>query len=166
VRTRARQLVACVALLSTVLLSACGGSQANAPDGSGGPKGAGSENPAPATPSGEGGERVVVSGGSFTRVSPTELRVMMRETDFMLVNTHVPYEGNIPGTDVSIPYNEIGRNLEHLPGKGARIVLYCRSGSMSAEAAETLIELGYEDVWDLRGGMIAWEDAGFRLEGA
>jgi phage shock protein E len=166
VRTRVRRLVACVALLSAVLLSACGGSQANAPDGSGGPKGAGSGNVAPAAPSGEVGERVAVSGGSFTRVSPTELRVMMRETDLMLVNTHVPYEGNIPGPDVSIPYDEIGRKLERLPGKGARIVLYCRSGSMSAEAAEILIELGYEDVWDLRGGMIAWEDTGFRLEDA
>jgi phage shock protein E len=45
-------------------------------------------------------------------------------------------------------------------------VLYCRSGNMSAEAAETLVGLGYTDVWDVRGGMIAWERAGFRLEGA
>ena len=44
-------------------------------------------------------------------------------------------------------------------------MLYCRSGNMSAEAAEMLVGLGYTDVWDLRGGMIAWERAGFRLEG-
>ncbi len=115
-------------------------------------------------PSGEVGERVSVSGGSFTRVSPTQLRGVMQQQDLELVNTHVPFEGNIPGTDLSIPYDEIGRNLDRLPGEDARIVLYCRSGNMSAEAAETLVGLGYTDVWDLRGGMIAWEKAGFRLE--
>ncbi len=99
-------------------------------------------------------------------MSPTELRGMMQQQDLELVNTHVPFEGNIPDTDLSIPYDEIGRNLDRLPGKDARIVLYCRSGNMSAEAAQTLVELGYTDVWDLRGGMIAWEEAGFRLAGA
>ena len=84
----------------------------------------------------------------------------------MLVNTHVPFEGNIPGTDLSIPYDEIGRNLDRLPGEEARVVLYCRSGNMSTEAAKTLVGLGYTEVWELRGGMIAWKKAGFRLSGA
>jgi rhodanese-related sulfurtransferase len=91
---------------------------------------------------------------------------MMQRRDLELVNTHVPFEGNIPGTDLSIPYDEIGRNLDRLPGEDARIVLYCRSGNMSTEAARTLVGLGYTDVWELGGGMIAWEKAGFRLSGA
>ena len=118
------------------------------------------------TPSGEVGERVSVSGSSFTRVAPTELRGVMQREDVVLVNTHVPFEGNIPGTDLSIPYDEIGRNLDRLPGEEARIVLYCRSGNMSTEAAKTLVGLGYTEVWELRGGIIAWEKAGFRLSGA
>jgi rhodanese-related sulfurtransferase len=163
---RLKRLVACSALMGALLLSACGGGQANDPAGSGDPGGKGSGNAVPVAPSGEVGERVSGSGGSFTRVSPTELRGMMQHQDLELVNTHVPFEGNIPGTDLSIPYDEIGRNLDRLPGEDARIVLYCRSGNMSAEAAETLVGLGYTDVWDVRGGMIAWERAGFRLEGA
>ncbi len=90
----------------------------------------------------------------------------MQREDVVLVNTHVPFEGNIPGTDFSIPYDEIERNLDRLPGEEARVVLYCRSGNMSTEAAKTLVGLGYTDVWELRGGMIAWEKAGFRLSGA
>jgi rhodanese-related sulfurtransferase len=156
---RLRRLAAFSALMGALLLSACGGGQANSPDGTGSGK------VVSEAPSGEVGERVSVSGGSFTRVSPTDLRGVMQKQDLELVNTHVPFEGNIPGTDLSIPYDEIGRNLDRLPGKEARIVLYCRSGNMSAEAAETLVGVGYDDVWDLRGGMIAWEEAGFRLEG-
>jgi phage shock protein E len=99
-------------------------------------------------------------------VSPDKLKSMLSEEDVVLVNTHVPFEGNIPGTDLSISYNEIGQKADRLPGKDARIAVYCRSGSMSAEAAETLVRLGYTDVWDLAGGMLAWERAGFPLEGA
>ena len=163
---RLRRLAACSALMGALLLTACGGGQASAPDGSGGSGGKGSGNAVPMAPSGEVGERVSVSGSSFTRVSPTELRGVMQREDVVLVNTHVPFEGNIPGTDLSIPYDEIGRNLDRLPGEDARVVLYCRSGNMSTEAAKTLVGLGYTEVWELRGGMIAWEKAGFRLSGA
>jgi rhodanese-related sulfurtransferase len=162
-----RRLLPCAVLLGTLLLSGCGGGQADAPRPSDNPNGAGSQDAASGASSGSGavGERITVSGGSFTRVSPTELRTMMREEDLALVNTHVPFEGNIPGTDLSIPYDEIGRNLDRLPGKDARIVVYCRSGSMSAQAAQTLVTRGYGDVWDLGGGMIAWKEAGFPLKG-
>jgi rhodanese-related sulfurtransferase len=108
----------------------------------------------------------VPGGGSFARVPPAGLQDMMEDKNFVLVNTHVPFEGNLPRTDLSIPYNEIGQNLDRLPGdKNARIVLYCKSGRMSAEAAEELVARGYEDVWDLGGGMDAWRRAGLPLEG-
>lgn len=90
---------------------------------------------------------------------------MTREESVTLVNTHIPFQGKLPHTDLSIPYNEIGRSLNELPkDKDAKIALYCRSGRMSA-AAETLVGLGYTNVRDLGGGIEAWEDAGYRLEG-
>jgi rhodanese-related sulfurtransferase len=40
----------------------------------------------------------------------------------------------------------------------------CRSGRMSAIAAEKLVSLGFTNIWNLDGGMVAWEQAGFEIE--
>lgn len=103
----------------------------------------------------------VGDAGNYTDVSVDGLAAMMEEKSFPLVNVHIPYEGEIEDTDLFIPYNEIEQNLDQLPeDEDARIVLYCRSGSMSADAARTLVELGYTDVWNVDGGMIAWRNSG------
>lgn len=86
--------------------------------------------------------------------------------DIVLINTHIPYEGDILGTDLSIPYDEFGQNLDRLPrGEDVGLALYCKSGRMSEEVAETMTRLGYENVWDLEGRMDAWQRAGLPLEG-
>ncbi len=164
-----KRLFLSVVLLGTLLLAGCGGeagNQSGAPDEA---KKASKETTEKAAPAGStsAGEKVSVPGGSFARLSPDELKNTLEDKDFAFVNVHIPFEGDIAGTDLSIPYDEIGqeKNLDRLPGKDAKIVLYCRSGSMSAEAARTLVKLGYENVRDLNGGMIAWENAGYRLEG-
>ena len=111
------------------------------------------------------GETVSAAGGSYQNVTPTELRTMLESKDFMLVNVHIPFAGNIPGTDLSIPYNEIEPNLSQLPAdNSAKIVLYCSSGRMSEIAAEELVSMGYTNVWNLNGGMADWKQAGFELE--
>jgi len=35
---------------------------------------------------------------------------------------------------------------------------------MSAIAAETLVKLGYTNLWNLDGGMVAWEQAGYEIQ--
>lgn len=154
-----RPLLLALLLSSAMLASACGG--ADTPEtGDGGESGAqsGAE---------EIGEEREVEGGSYSRISAEELEGMKDDENVVLVNTHIPFEGDIPGTDLSIPYDEVGTNLEKLPeGDGTRIVLYCMTGPMSAEAAEALVGRGYENVLELDGGMEAWRDAGFSLEGA
>ena len=113
------------------------------------------------------GETVTVTGGSYQNVAPAELNTMLKSKDFVFVNVHIPFAGNIANTDLSIPYDQIStsENLSQLPAdKSAKIVLYCRSGRMSAIAAEQLVALGYTNIWNLDGGMVDWEQAGFKIE--
>lgn len=112
------------------------------------------------------GQKVSVPGGEYTDVSVNELQIMLENKDFIFVNVHIPFEGDIPNTDLSIPYDEIDQNLDQLPGDmDSKIVLYCRSGNMSSIAAETLVDLGYTNVWNLDGGFDAWEQAGLPMKG-
>ena len=111
------------------------------------------------------GQEVIVEGGSYTDVSASELQTMLANKDFTFINVHIPFEGNIPNTDLSIPYDQIAENLDQLSSdKNAKIVLYCRSDRMSNIAAETLVGLGYTNIWNLSGGMVAWEQAGLDIE--
>ena len=111
------------------------------------------------------GEAVSGAGGVYQNAAPDELNTMLKDKDFVFINVHIPFAGNIADTDLFIPYDQIGQNLSQLPSdKNARIVLYCSSGRMSAIAAEKLVSLGYTNIWNLEGGMVEWEQAGFDLE--
>jgi rhodanese-related sulfurtransferase len=112
------------------------------------------------------GKAVAVEGGEYREVTIAELQTMMEQKDFPLINVHVPFEGDLPKTDESIPFDHIVEHLDQLPAdKNARIVLYCRSGSMSNQAATELVKLGYKNVYHLGGGFRAWRAAGLPMVG-
>ncbi len=110
------------------------------------------------------GQRVETEGGSYVNVTPQELQSMLSDDDFLVVNVYAGDMGEIEDTDLFFPYDQIAGRQGELPSqRDSEIVLYCRSGRSSAIAATTLVGLGYTDVWNLDGGMIAWEEAGYPL---
>lgn len=86
-------------------------------------------------------------------------RILDEEADFILldVRTEEEYdEGHIPGA-INIDNEDIGTDeLPDLPDKDRMILVYCRSGRRSKEAAEKLAALGYTRVLEF-GGIMTWE---------
>jgi len=139
-------------IIAPLLVAACGGGS--------------SKQAAPVSSESIPGQKVAVSGGEYINITVSDLQEMLKNKDFIFVNVHTPFEGDIAQTDLSIPYDKIDVQLDQLPSdKDARIVLYCRSDRMSSIAAETLAGLGYTNVANLEGGMVAWEQAGLPIEG-
>lgn len=113
---------------------------------------------------GQAGVKVETPYGVYTNLIPAELKPMLDEKDFFLVDVHIPPEGRLPKTDARIPFDQVEKQIAKFPSdKNARIVLSCRSGRMSSEASETLTKLGYTNVYNLEGGMIAWAVAGYDI---
>ena len=99
----------------------------------------------------------------YVKISAEQLAEQMDDQDLTLVNVHIPYEGDLPETDLSIPYNEIAGHLDQLPDLDAPIVVYCVSGGMSMVAAKELAGHGYTNIIELDGGMGAWAATGYEL---
>jgi len=82
----------------------------------------------------------------------------------VLIDVRTPEEfasGHIAGA-INIPVEEIGARLDEIP-RDVPVVLYCRSGNRSAQAARILDGGGFEQVYDL-GGIIDWVAAGYPTE--
>jgi phage shock protein E len=110
------------------------------------------------------GTVVQVSGGHWTNITPDMLAAKLKTKAFTLLNVKTPYIGEIPGTDLYIPYTDIVARASQLPAdKAAPIVVYCRSGHESAIAAQSLLDLGYANILNLDGGMDAWTTSGRSL---
>jgi rhodanese-related sulfurtransferase len=102
---------------------------------------------------------------SYQTMTIDELAGVMTDDNraFTVVNVNIPYEGEIEGTDYNVAYNDLDTLTAILLDKHAPIILYCRSGNMSEQAAQDLAELGYTQIYDVPGGMIAWESSGHTL---
>ncbi len=68
----------------------------------------------------------------------------------------------IPGAKL-IPGSEFTVRVQEIP-KDQPVVLYCRSGNRSLQAAQWLSLLGYNNVMNLKGGLIAWYRQGLPLD--
>lgn len=93
------------------------------------------------------------------KITAEKAKQMMEEdTDIVVVDVRTPEEyaeGHIDGA-VLIPNETISDSKpDLLPDLDAEILVYCRSGARSAQAAKKLVKMGYVNIYDF-GGIILW----------
>lgn len=89
-------------------------------------------------------------------------------TDEQIIDVRTPQEfagGYISGA-VNINYNDPGfmaqiNNLD----KNKPVMVYCLSGGRSSDAAQKLVEAGFQNVYDMKGGTMSWSKNGLPLDG-
>ncbi len=94
------------------------------------------------------------------RIDPQTYTAQFADTPHFLLDVRTPAEfagGHITGA-ANIAVETLQEHLGEIP-RDQPIVLYCRSGNRSAQAAQLLAAAGFTDIYDL-GGIIAWQQAG------
>ncbi len=95
----------------------------------------------------------------YAQISQDEAKLMMQDdSGYVIVDVRRPDEyaaGHIPGA-ILIPNEEIGtEEPDELPDKHQIILVYCRTGRRSKEAARKLADMGYVNVYEF-GGIEDW----------
>ena len=96
---------------------------------------------------------------AYHKISAEEAYEMMASQEVVVVvdvRTREEYDGGHIENAVLVPNESIGSEMpEALPDKEATLLVYCRSGRRSKDAAQKLLKLGYQNVYDF-GGVIDW----------
>ena len=137
-----KRLILGLALCAILVLSACGAAGGSAPSG-------GSAQSAGSAPS-AGTVTKIAAKDAYERIGSGEELVLLD------VRTAEEYaQAHIPGA-ILLPNEDIGTaRPAQLPVLDTEILVYCRSGNRSAQAAEKLAKMGYTNVYDL-GGIKDW----------
>ncbi len=96
--------------------------------------------------------------GVYQKITAEQAKQMMEEGGVTVVDVRRNDEydnGHIPGAKL-VPNEVIELQAEELlPDKDAVLLIYCRSGNRSKQAADKLLAMGYQAVYDF-GGIIDW----------
>lgn len=87
-----------------------------------------------------------------------------RSSPLVLIDVREPGEfqrGHLPGAK-NLPLSQLKSKVQSLPSDGS-LHLYCQTGMRSKQAARMLAREGYKDIVHLRGGIGAWQRAGYRI---
>ncbi len=106
----------------------------------------------------------------FENISPKEAYQLIKKykKDVVVVDVRTPSEiksdGKIPNS-VLIPLGNLGEGIEKIKKyKDKKVIIYCRSGNRSATASRFLTSLGFQQVYNLQGGIIKWKKEGLPIQ--
>ena len=99
-----------------------------------------------------------------TKIAPADYQAQFGAAEHVLIDVRTPEEfasGHIADA-VNIPVDQLASRLSEVP-QDKPVVLYCRSGNRSGQAAQILDRAGYTQIYDL-GGIVTWAQQGFPVQ--
>lgn len=113
------------------------------------------------------------SGSSFRQIGATEAYKLITnhksDSDFVVLDVRTPEEyaqGHLPEkTPMNLDFYapDFRERLSRLD-RGKTYLVYCRTGHRSGETVQMMRELGFRRVYDLEGGIVAWQSVGLPLK--
>ncbi len=100
-------------------------------------------------------------GASYKNVSVQDL-ANANEPNRIVLDVREPYEyadGHVEGATL-LPLSQLPSRLDEVPADQP-VYVYCRSGNRSQQASEILVKAGKRDIRNVKGGILAWEAAGY-----
>ena len=106
-----------------------------------------------------GADLIEEARGRIEEVTPAEVAAMRERGDpAVYLDVREPNEwnlGRIPGA-VFLPRGQLESKVEEVAPRDARVIVYCAGGNRSALAADTMRQMGYENVASMSGGFRQW----------
>jgi rhodanese-related sulfurtransferase len=106
----------------------------------------------------------------YTDISVQQGKEMIDRGEVYILDVRTQEEyasGHINGSTLlavqDIPKQDLNVKLKDIP-KDRKILVYCRSGRRSAMASGILAENGYAQVYNMKGGITEWMNAGYEVE--
>lgn len=96
---------------------------------------------------------------SVPEISVQELEALQKaQADFLILDVRNPDEYEICNLQgLLIPLKDLPMQLDKL-NRDQLIIVHCHAGGRSRRATEFLLQQGFKDVRNLRGGITAWAD--------
>jgi rhodanese-related sulfurtransferase len=101
----------------------------------------------------------------YKEIESTDLHSLMSQGKVLLVDVRTNDEtsrGLIQGARL-IPLHLLPMHADELDAD-VPLIFYCHSGMRSAQASQFMANKGRDDVYNLRGGILAWSAAGYPIE--
>ncbi|MCZ7381868.1 MAG: rhodanese-like domain-containing protein [Candidatus Methanoperedens sp.] len=97
----------------------------------------------------------------YTDVSIQQAKEMIDRGDVLIldVRTQEEYDAGHIKNSTLIPVQVLDKRLNELP-HDKKILVYCKAGGRSAQASEILVNNGFKEIYNMKGGITDWTNAG------
>lgn len=118
------------------------------------------------SPSESGSSETTQATGSIEQVDAAQFKKLTESPNALVLDVRTAAEvaeGHLPNAvNIDIYGSDFMAKVQQLP-KDREILVYCTVGARSQQAADILSKQGFAKVYNLDGGIVAWQRNGFEV---